>query len=363
MNRRLTLLPTLLLLAGLASAQMFFGTFRGKATDKNGKPIAGATIRFLEKSTGRKYEVKTDTKGLYNIASVSMGLYSVSLVVEGNALRTVNNMKPDPNKDTVLDFDLSASTEGMTQSQMSADQKKKLEEMQKQNADVMKENEKRRAANLLLDKADLALQETPPNAEQAVAYAQQVTEMVPEVYVGWARLGEFASLAKKHELAVQANQKALALLQAEPDPTGKNKAMLAGLHNNLGQAYARSGKAKEALAEYTAAAQTDPGSAAQYYFNAGAVLTNTYHPDEANIAFDKAIAADPNYADAYYQKGINLLGKGTMDKSGKPIYPPEAGEALQKYLELQPTGKNAEGAKAVLAQMGQDVQTSYKKKK
>jgi tetratricopeptide (TPR) repeat protein len=361
MTKRLTLLPLLLLLlAGLAAAQMFFGTFRGKATAADGTPIVGATIRIVEKDTGRKYEVKTDKDGEYSISSISSGTYSVSLVVKGEVLRTSGNQKPDPNRPTDINFDMRVQGDS---SSVSAEQKKKLEEMQKQNADVMKENEKRRAANLLLEKADAALQESPPNTTQAVAYAQQVTEMVPDVYVGWARLGEMASLDKKHELAVQANQKAIALLEAEPDPTGKNKNMLAGLHNNLGQAFARSGKAKEALTEYTAAAQIDPPSAALYYFNAGAVLTNTYHPDEANQAFDKAIAADPNYAEAYYQKGLNLLQKGTFDKSGKTHYPPEAGQALQKYLELAPSGKNAESAKAVLADMGQDVQTSYKKKK
>jgi tetratricopeptide (TPR) repeat protein len=110
------------------------------------------------------------------------------------------------------------------------------------------------------------------------------------------------------------------------------------------------------------AAQVDPTSVAQSYFNIGAVLTNSGRPDEANAAFDKAIAADPTRAEAYYQKGLNLLGKATL-KGDKTIAPPGTAEALQKYLELSPTGPNAESAKALLASLGATVETSFGTKK
>ena len=51
---------------------------------------------------------------------------------------------------------------------------------------------------------------------------------------------------------------------------------------------------------------------AQSYFNIGAVLTNAGKVDDAIVAFDKVIAADPTRADAYYWKGVNLIGKATM---------------------------------------------------
>ena len=71
--------------------------------------------------------------------------------------------------------------------------------------------------------------------------------------------------------------------------------------------------------------------------------------DEANAAFDKSIAADPNKAEAYYQKGVNLINKATTDpKTGKVIPAPGTAEALNKYLELQPTGQFADGAKSML---------------
>ena len=78
-----------------------------------------------------------------------------------------------------------------------------------------------------------------------------------------------------------------------------------------------------------------------YYYNLGAVLTNTGKLDDAMQAFDKAIAADPNRADAYYQKGIILLGKAKIE-GDKTVAPPGTAEAFNKYLELQPTGQYAE---------------------
>jgi len=368
MMQRMLLLACLMLFSGSALAQMAY--FRGQAKDREGKPIVGAAVLFRDQNTGRKYETKTDSRGEYTQNGVLPGVYNVDLIVDGQTVQNFTGIQPSLGIENRLDFDLAKPPAGglaagaPSPGTLTPEQKKQADELAKKNADIMKENEKRKQANALLQKLDEALGATPPDHELATQYAQQITELVPDVYIGWARLGEVAALARKHDLALQANQKAIELVLAQPDPTGKNKPLLANLYNNLGSAYARSGKAQEALAQYTAAAQTDPAKAAQYYYNAGAVLTNTYHPDEANTAFDKAIAADPNYADAWYQKGINLLGKGTLDpKTGKTNYPPEASQALQKYLELQPNGKNAQTAKELLARMGEEVQTTFRKKK
>ena len=99
-----------------------------------------------------------------------------------------------------------------------------------------------------------------------------------------------------------------------------------------------------------------------YYFNLGAVLTNVGKMDDAIAAFDKAIAADPTRADAYYFKGVNLMGKATL-KGDKMVAPAGTSEAFNKYLELQPTGQFAEPAKQMLASIGATVETSFGKKK
>ena len=92
------------------------------------------------------------------------------------------------------------------------------------------------------------------------------------------------------------------------------------------------------------------------------MLTNTGKVDEANQAFDKAIQADPSKADAYYWKGVNLLGKATI-KGNTMEAPPGTAEAFNKYLQLQPTGQFAEPAKQMLASIGAAVETSFGKGK
>src|SRR5208337_5585824 len=131
---------------------------------------------------------------------------------------------------------------------------------------------------------------------------------------------------------------------------------LAAYYNNLAEAYAKAGKIDDAVKTYELSAQTDPGAAAQAYFNTGAVLTNAGKADEALAAFDKCIAADPTRAEAYYQKGVNLLGKATL-QGDKTVPVPGTVEAFQKYLELAPTGPNAQNAKDLLASIGATVET------
>jgi hypothetical protein len=84
--------------------------------------------------------------------------------------------------------------------------------------------------------------------------------------------------------------------------------------------------------------------------------------DQAIAAFDKTIAADPSRAEAYYWKGVNMVGKSTL-QDGKMVAPPGTEEAFNKYLELQPTGQYADAAKQMLASIGANVQTTFGKGK
>ena len=74
------------------------------------------------------------------------------------------------------------------------------------------------------------------------------------------------------------------------------------------------------------------------------------------------IAADPTRADAYYWKGVNLIGKATL-QGDKMVAPPGTAEAFQKYLELQPSGTYADAAKQMLTSIGSSIETTYGKKK
>jgi tetratricopeptide (TPR) repeat protein len=156
--------------------------------------------------------------------------------------------------------------------------------------------------------------------------------------------------AKRFQEAIDSYNKAIAI-----KPAG-------AYYNNLAEAEAKSGKIDDAIKAYAQAAQADPTNAAQYEFNEGAVLTNAGKVDEAIQAFDKVIAADPNKADAYYWKGVNLIGKATL-KGDKMVAPEGTAEAFNKYLELAPSGQFAEPAKQMLASIGATIETQFGKKK
>jgi tetratricopeptide (TPR) repeat protein len=192
----------------------------------------------------------------------------------------------------------------------------------------------------------------------------------------WFRLGDAYRLSatkqtdpaekqKRYEMAAADYQKAVDLRAASDTATKdpENNAKLAAYYNNLAEAYAKSRKVDEAISTYGKAAQLDPTHAATYLFNEAAVLTNAGRADEAIVVWDKVIAADPTKAAAYYQKGVNLIAKETVGKDGKAVAPAGTAEAFQKYLELDPNGPFAEGAKALLASIGAPVETDYGKKK
>jgi len=136
----------------------------------------------------------------------------------------------------------------------------------------------------------------------------------------------------------------------------------------MGGAAAALGKADDATSAYEKAAELYPPGAAGFYFNLGATLTNLNMTGDEKMrkqsidAFDKAIAADPNNADAYYWKGQALIGMAKME-GDKMIAPQGTEEAFKKYLELKPDGPNAEAAKQTLALLGSKVETTYGKKK
>ena len=107
-------------------------------------------------------------------------------------------------------------------------------------------------------------------------------------------------------------------------------------------------------------AKADPANAGMYYFNEAATFYNTGKLDEAGTAADKAIAADPKRADAYYIKGQALIPKATVDpKTQKIVAPPGCVEAYQQYLALAPDGPHAADVKGILTGIGAKVESSY----
>jgi tetratricopeptide (TPR) repeat protein len=374
MKQRLLTVMLVMAVAALCVSPVFAqatGTVKGTCKDMTGKPVVGANVEWANTDNGRKYNLKTNNKGEYFSLGIEPGKYKVTLTQDGKQLDQVSNF-PVGLDETVLDFDLKKSqAEAAQQKGMSAEQLKQMQEAQAKNA---KETNTVKVLNEKLSVANQAIQ--TGDFETALTTLNEATQIDPTRDLLWARLGdanlgagpkqtETTEKAKRYGDAVTDYQKAIELKKKsmEGTPKPEDAKSLAAYYNNLGQAEARTGQLEESVKAYDQAAQLNPPGAAQYYYNQGAVLTNGGKVDEANAAFDKSIAADPTKADAYYQKGVNLINKATTDKSGKVIPAPGTAEALNKYLELQPTGQFAEGAKGMLQYIGSSIETSYGTKK
>jgi len=351
------------------------GSVEGVCKDAQGNPIADAVVVWTNMDNGQKYTLKTNKKGEYFSLGLSPGKYLVTLY------KTADDAKANKELDHVkgfqvnldkneLPFDLKKDQEAAAKGQgLTPEQMKQMQEAQakqaKETNTVKSLNEKLNAAKTAADAGDY---------DTAIAALTEATQMDATRDLIWFKLGDYyrmsapkqtdpAEKQKRLNSAVDSYQKAVDLKKSTTNDKDPNAAKnLAAYYNNLADAYAKAGKIDDAIKTYQISAQTDPGSAAQAYFNIGAVLTNAGKPDDAIKAFDQCIAADPTRAEAYYQKGVNLLGKATL-QGDKTIPAPGTVEAFQKYLEIAPTGPNAQSAKDLLASLGSKVETSYGTKK
>lgn len=157
----------------------------------------------------------------------------------------------------------------------------------------------------------------------ASAKFQEAVTAKPDLTAGWQALARTTLQTKEYARAIEAASKALAIDPDEPD-----------MYTILYDAYTATGdKAKAAEAK-----KKMPADAASL-FNDAAKLINSGKDSDAEPLLKQAIGIDEKFAPAYYELGMVYV---RMQKN------PEAKANLQKYLELQPNGKDAGTAKEML---------------
>lgn len=368
------ILPLLLAVAVALCAPLAVGqttgTVKGVCKDIEGKPIAQADVEWTGTESGHTYKLKTNNKGEYFSLGIVPGKYNVKLSKDGKEIFHYSNV-PVGLDETSMDFDMkkeqstAAQGQGLTPEQAKA-RADAAAKAAAENKTVGTLNEKLKAAAAAADAKDY---------ETAIATLNEANQIDATRDLIWFKLGDAYRLSattqtdpaekqKRYELAATNYQKAIELRSAsetaQKDPD--NNAKMAAYYNNLAEAYSRSNKVDDSVANYNKAAQLDPAHAGTYLFNEGAVLTNAGKVDDAIVAFDKVIAADPTKAAAYYWKGVNLIGKATL-KGDKMVAPDGTAEAFKKYLELEPEGKLAQPAKDMLASIGATIETGFGTKK
>lgn len=368
LRKLLITLPITLALSTVAWAQTT--AIEGDVKGADGKPLQGAVVKITRTDIKANYKTKTDKKGHYYYGGLSIGTYNVVLEVDGMDVDQMAGVRTNLGDPKEVPFDLkqaqarnggapggggAAPPAAEPERGMSAAQKAEYEKKKKEEEATMAKN---KALNDAFNAGREA--QNAKNYDAAIEAFTKASEMGPEQHVVWGNMADSyaARAATKtgdaasadYTKSAEAYQKAITI---KPDD--------AAYHNNYALVLAKNKKFDEAQAELTKAAQLDPQNAGKYYFNLGAVYVNTGQNDPAAEAFKKALELDPNYSEAYYQLGLTLFAKATTTADGKIVPPPGTGEAFQKYLELAPTGPNADSAKAMLEAMGSKVETSFQK--
>ena len=173
---------------------------------------------------------------------------------------------------------------------MTPEQKAALEKQVKERAGAMAKN---KALNDAFNQGMEALK--TKQYDVAVTSFNKAAEMDPKQNVIWGNLAEtYTEIAKtktgaeKDAALNKATEAYTKAIELQPND--------ASYHNNYALALARLNKFPEMEAELNKAVQLDAANAGRYYYNMGAVLVNSNQLVPACAAFDKAIAADANYA-------------------------------------------------------------------
>jgi tetratricopeptide (TPR) repeat protein len=355
-------------------------SIHGHVTNPAGMALNKGEVRLSTdrsaEAKDRKYPYKfpIDQNGDYKGTGIAPGNYVVFVFQDDKSLDFNESVVFANGDDKVVNFDMSRAD---YLAKMSPEDRKAVEEYKKKNAEIVAANSKVQNLNAMLTQA--RADNKAGNYDAAIKAMQDATAAKPDEGILWITLGDAQlgsadtaakaaktagtsptdpAIAQKYNDAAASYKKGLELNAASKKPSPE--AAAAG-YNQLGQAYAKMGNAKDSADAYEMAAKAMPANASMYYFNEAATLYNAGKLPEAEAAADKAIAADPKKAEAYYIKGQSLIPQATVDpKTNKIVAPPGCVEAYQTYLELAPDGPHAPDVKGILEGIGAQVKSSYK---
>jgi tetratricopeptide (TPR) repeat protein len=355
-------------------------SIHGHVTNPAGMALNKGEVRLstdrAADAKDRKYPYKfpIDQNGDYKGAGIVPGNYVVFVFQDDKSLDFIESLPLANADDKVVNFDMSRPD---YLAKMSPEDRKAVEEYKKKNAEIVAANSKVQNLNAMLTQA--RADNKAGNYDAAIKAMQDATAAKPDEGILWITMGDAQlgsadaaakaaktagtsptdpAIAQKYTDAAASYKKGVDLNAASKKPSPE--AAAAG-YNQLGQTYAKMGNAKDSADAYEMAAKAMPANASMYYFNEAATLYNAAKLPEAGAAADKAIAADPKKADAYYIKGQALIPQATVDpKTNKIVAPPGCVEAYQQYLELAPDGPHAADVKGILEGIGAQVKSTYK---
>jgi tetratricopeptide (TPR) repeat protein len=357
MKMKLTnaLTVSLLFLAATITAwsQATAGKVQGRVTD-GGKPVANAEVVLTNADNGKKFKMKTDQNGQFFGVGIQFGVYEEEVTAGEKQFKRKVQVVGEGGAVDDLSVELTAGKPGAGPSK---------EEMDKMKA----EREKGIGLNALIVQYNAA--QTAKNWQQAADILKQMITAAPTRWDYQKALGDMEFNLAQYQEAIDQYEKVIPQAEdaTKTDPKAdpaKAKVAVSQMLTNEGNSYLKLKKNPEAVAAFSKAAAMDPNPSTAYW-NICATQYNTGDMKGASASCDKAIAADPTRADAYFIKGSALIGMsdGKLDANGHYIALPGTTDALNKYLELAPDGPHAAEVKQMMEMLGAKIETTYHERK
>jgi len=175
--------------------------------------------------------------------------------------------------------------------------------------------------------------------DEAIAGFSKAAETQPTCFACFYNIG-YAHAQKKEYDEAETNYKKAIELKADYADAYAGLASIYNAQRKFDQAAAASAKASELSS--TLGAPGGASGGADALFNQGVVLWNGGKIADAKKAWEGAIQANPNHAEAHYQLGMAMVNEGNL--AG-------ATSEFETYLKLAPDGPNAATAKGLVAQL------------
>ncbi len=286
------------------------GLVQGVVTDASGQPVDGATVVIEAEGTNRHFDMKTNKKGEFMQIGLSSGGYKVTATKD--KLTATQQVRVSQGRPAQAKLVLGAANSPAEAAAVTALRK-------------------------TLDDAVAA--SNAGKFDDAIAGFQKALETQPQCAQCYYNIGFNYEKKKDYDNAVTNYKKAI-----------EQKADYAEAYSGLASALNAQRKFDEAAQASAKAAELSstlnaPGGAsggADALFNQGVVLWNGGKVADAKKAFEAAIQANPNHAEAHYQLGMALVNEGNL--AG-------AASEFETYLKLAPQGPNAATAKGLVAQL------------
>lgn len=294
------------LLISLAAGSLFAigeARFRGKIVDPQGNPIPGATVTVVAvESKTFKQTYTADKSGTVTFILLDGTIkYKMTFAKEGLAPyeETVKlKLMPEQNERTITLGGAAASTTVT------------ITEPTKPDLATAAYNDGAAAANA-------------GDVDAAIVKFEEAVTLKPDLTAGHMALTKMYAKKNDWKKVIERGTKVLEIVGEDDDTFAL-----------LAQAYAKTGD-KAKAAEFRNKAPADPAA----LFNEAARHINAGKDKEAEPLLQRAVAADDSFAPGHYELGMIYA------RTGKNA---EARKHLLKYLELEPSGKDASTAKEML---------------